>query len=93
MFTPSSEPYKRESLKLVVKYYSTIVLGTLVSLCTGILGIETSLSGGVLPSREHNRLLVNDFSGFSDKLSLKIPNFQHVIPLSGNCLKCAAKPT
>ena len=44
-----------------------------LSLCTGILGIQTSLSCGVLAIRGHARHLVNCFSAFSDEDSLKGP--------------------
>jgi hypothetical protein len=45
----------------------------ILSLCTGILGIQTSLSCGVLAIRGHARHLVNCFSAFSDDDSLKGP--------------------
>jgi hypothetical protein len=44
----------------------------LLSLYAGILGIQTSLSCGVLAIRGHNGPLVNYFSAFSDALSLKV---------------------
>jgi hypothetical protein len=45
----------------------------LVSLCGGILAIETSVLCGVLAIRGHHGPLVNCFSAFSDELSLNGP--------------------
>jgi hypothetical protein len=64
-----------------------------LSLCGGILAIETSLSCGVLAIKGHNRPLVNYFSAFSDEPSLMIAKLPVRYPTVGNRLNMAAKPT